>query len=181
MKCGIHQPNLASWFPFFWKMEHSDIFVVMINCQFEKNGYQNRANIGDKWWTVPVTSGKVDIKDKKYCNGISLVDANMHLILGWAKILGIDTSKVHFDFPTTKTGTDRLIEICKRFECDEYLTNSDSTDKYLDEKKMNDNYIEVVKYDIPKQFKKSIYDMFNESGVEMVQKLIKRDFIKCRA
>ena len=176
-KIAIHQPNLLSWCPFFYKMHKADIFVILINCQFEKNGFQNRALVKEKWWTLPVVNGTCDIKDKFYTNGNKLIDVNMPLIIGFAKLLGINTSKIHYDFPAESKGkTERLIEICKRFDCDQYLTNSDAKKKYLDEKLMNENGIEVVDCDVPNQFKKSLFEMFEQNGIEGTIKILNKEF-----
>lgn len=176
-KIAIHQPNLIPWFPFFYKMQQADIFVLMINCQFEKNGFQNRALVKDKWWTSPVVGGTCEIKDKFYSNGNKLTDVNVPLIIGFAKLLGINTSKIHYDFPPTAEGkTERIIEICKRFDCDQYLTNPDAKEKYLDEKLMNDNAIEVIGCDVPNQFKKSLFEMFEINGIEGTIKILKKEF-----
>jgi hypothetical protein len=58
------------WFPYFRKIALSDIFVVMDNVQYQKNGLQNRNKIrnynGDFWLTIPVTGHLDDlIKYKK--------------------------------------------------------------------------------------------------------------------
>lgn len=180
MKIAIHQPNFFAWFPFFYKMSKADIFVIMIHCDFEKNGFQNRALVKGKWWSVPVTGGTMAIKDKHYSNGSKLIDVNVPLIIGFAKALGINTSKIHYDFPTDTKGTDRIVEICKRFKCDQYLTNPDATEKYLDEKKMNENGIEVVACDVPKEFKKSLPEMFESHGIDGTVKILNKDFSKCR-
>src|SRR3990172_8374539 len=103
-KIAIHQPNFAPWLPFFAKIHQADIFVLMINAQFEKNGYQNRCSVNGKWWTKPVKSGNELIKDKQYVDGQKLYDVNIHWILAIAKTLSIDTSKIHIDFETKKTG-----------------------------------------------------------------------------
>ncbi len=174
MKIGIHQPNLIPWFPFFYKMAKSDIFVLMINCQFEKNGFQNRCNVKGEWWTAPVMSGTCLIKDKKYANGNSLSEVNVPLILGFARLLGIDTSKIHYDFATEKKGTERIIEICKMYKCDEYLTNPEAMDKYLDEKEMNNNAIEVVACDTP--YKKSLFEMFETHGIDGTAQLLYKNY-----
>jgi len=175
-KIAIHQPNLLPWFPYFYKMHKADIFVLMVHCQFEKNGFQNRALVKDKWWTLPVVNGNVTIKDKFYTNGNKLTDVNIPLILGFAKLLGINTSKIHHDFPSETRGTERIIEICKRFDCDQYLTNPEAMDKYLDEKMMNDAGIEVVACDVPKQFKKSLIEIFEECGIEGATKVLNKEF-----
>lgn len=177
MKIAIHQPNFIPWFPYFYKIQKADVFVVMINCQFEKNGYQNRANVFGEWWTQPVKSGKEPIKDKHYVNGEGLLDVNMLWILAICKTLGIDTKKIHFDFETEKGGTDRIIEICKRFECDQYLTNPEATEKYLDAKLMNENGIEIVPCET--SYKKHIFEMFKDFGIEGTVKILRKDFSPC--
>ncbi len=54
MIISIHQPNFMPWNPFFEKIQQSDMFVCLTQCQFEKNGYQNRFNFNDKWYTMSV-------------------------------------------------------------------------------------------------------------------------------
>ena len=41
MKIAIHQPNFLPWYPFFQKIKEVDKFIILGNCQFEKNGFQN--------------------------------------------------------------------------------------------------------------------------------------------
>ena len=48
-----------------------DKFVILQNCQFEKNNFQNRFNIGDKWYTLSVNKGLEPIIKKKYVNPIN--------------------------------------------------------------------------------------------------------------
>jgi len=59
MKITIHQPSYLPWIPFLEKGLQSDIFVMLDNVQFEKNGEQNRNRIktpnGPTWLTVPVS------------------------------------------------------------------------------------------------------------------------------
>ena len=57
MKIAIHQPNFMPWYPFFQKVESADIFVILSNCQFEKNNFQNRFNIDDRWYTMSTNKG----------------------------------------------------------------------------------------------------------------------------
>lgn len=64
MIVAIHQPNYLPWLGVFSKIACSDIFVLLDNVQFEKNGYQNRVKIktqaGGTWLTIPVnTAGKL--------------------------------------------------------------------------------------------------------------------------
>ena len=58
----IHQPNFIPWYPFFQKMEQSDIFIMLGHCQFEKNGFQNRFQINNAWNTLSVKKGKENIE-----------------------------------------------------------------------------------------------------------------------
>ena len=56
---AIHQSQYLPWLPYFEKVVCSDIFVILDNVQFQKNGVQNRNQIktaaGKTWLTVPVT------------------------------------------------------------------------------------------------------------------------------
>jgi len=56
LKVGIHQPNYLPWLGFFYKMANSDIFILLDNVQYEKNGPTNRVKIktpqGNSWLTL---------------------------------------------------------------------------------------------------------------------------------
>lgn len=58
--CAIHQPNFAPWLGFFYKITHSDTFVLLDSAQYSKNNLINRNRIktpqGELWLTVPVLS-----------------------------------------------------------------------------------------------------------------------------
>ncbi len=58
MKIAIHQPEHLPYLGFLYKMSQSDIFVLLDDVQFQKNGFQNRNRIktsqGPQWITVPV-------------------------------------------------------------------------------------------------------------------------------
>ena len=75
MRVSIHQPNFVPWYPFFQKIKEVDIFVILKECQFEKNGYQNRFNFNDKWYTMSVKKGLEPIRDKVYID-----PKNMHIL-----------------------------------------------------------------------------------------------------
>ena len=55
---GIHQLHYLPWLRYFEKIARSDVFVVLDNIQFNKNGWQNRnkvkAQAGVTLLTVPV-------------------------------------------------------------------------------------------------------------------------------
>lgn len=58
MRIAIHQPNYLPWLGYFYKMAKSDIFVLLDNVQYEKNGYTNRCQIKtsqcQSWLTLPI-------------------------------------------------------------------------------------------------------------------------------
>ncbi len=56
------------WLPFFKKIESVDRFIILENCQFEKNNFQNRFNIGSDWYTMSVNKGLEPIVNKIYVN-----------------------------------------------------------------------------------------------------------------
>lgn len=58
MIVGIHQPHYLPWLRYFEKIARSDVFIVLDDVQYEKNGFQNRNKIktpqGPTLLTVPV-------------------------------------------------------------------------------------------------------------------------------
>ncbi|MBI2423971.1 MAG: WbqC family protein [Candidatus Hydrogenedentes bacterium] len=58
MLVGIHQLHYLPWLRYFEKIARSDVFIVLDNIQYNKNGYQNRNRIkgpeGGVLLTVPV-------------------------------------------------------------------------------------------------------------------------------
>jgi hypothetical protein len=58
MICGIHQLHYLPWLRYMEKIARSDIFVILDDAQFNKNGWQNRNKIkcptGWCYLTVPV-------------------------------------------------------------------------------------------------------------------------------
>jgi hypothetical protein len=176
MKIAIHQPNLWPWFPYFYKMHRADIFVLLTECQFEKNGYQNRARIAGKWWTMPVRGGLEPIKEKMTFHGIKVADLSEAWVRTMAATLGIDPKKIRRDFPTTQKGTDRIIEICRHFKADTYLTNPDAGQKYLDEEAMRAAGIKIEYVDTP--HKRHVFELFHECGVQNTIDLLYREYPK---
>lgn len=151
MVVSIHQPNFCPWYPFFEKMQRSDVFVILGHCQYEKNGFQNRFEC-DGWNTMSVNKGLEPIVDKKYVNHIadwnkitakyphlkqfddcisdSLYKTNVNIIRKTAKLLKLNTT-IAYDYRTNLTGTERLVSLCKLYGADTYLSGS-SGKKYLD-------------------------------------------------
>lgn len=58
MLCAIHQLHYLPWLRYFHKIAVADVFVVLDDIQFNKNGWQNRNKIKtkDEWMylTIPV-------------------------------------------------------------------------------------------------------------------------------
>jgi len=168
MRVSIHQPNFVPWYPFFQKIKEVDKFIILKECQFEKNGYQNRFNFNDKWYTMSVKKGLEPIRDKVYidpknnwdkiknslpkyksildemdkCIGENLAATNFCIIANFCEMLGIDT-ELEVDQPTNLVSTERLLDICKSWGATEYLSGIGGKD-YLDVKLFNDNGIKVV-------------------------------------
>lgn len=72
MLITIHQPEHMPWLGFFNKMNNADVIILLDNCPFRKNYYQNRNRIrgssGLDWITVPVVKKALThtlIKDVK--------------------------------------------------------------------------------------------------------------------
>lgn len=55
MTLSIHQPQYIPWIPYFSKIYHSDIFVLLDHVQFQKNGLQNRNYIFNKKEEIRLT------------------------------------------------------------------------------------------------------------------------------
>ena len=168
MRVSIHQPNFVPWYPFFQKIKEVDIFVILKECQFEKNGYQNRFNFNDKWYTMSVKKGLEPIRDKVYidpknswdkiknslpeyksilnecdkCISESLLETNYCIIDKFCNMLDIDTL-LEIDYPTHLKSTNRLVDICVQYGATEYLSGTGGKD-YLDVKLFNDNGIKVL-------------------------------------
>jgi hypothetical protein len=63
MRVAIHQPNFLPWLGYFYKLARADIFVLLDDVQFIKEGFVHRNYIktcqGKQWLGVPVcTKGR---------------------------------------------------------------------------------------------------------------------------
>lgn len=181
----IHQPNFIPWYPFFQKMEQSDIFIMLGHCQFEKNGFQNRFQINNAWNTLSVKKGKENIVDKKYINHNhdwikikkrlfehlpvlnqlddciceNLYETNYNIILKLRDMLNIKT-KVVEDMPTTLNSTERLVMLCKKYGATTYLAGQGGK-SYLDKSLFDREGINVVYQE--NLYKKHTLEYLNET------------------
>lgn len=186
MILSIHQPNFFPWYPFFQKIEQSDCFVLLGHCQFEKNNYQNRFHINEKWMTLSVNSGLDDIINKKYvnyekdwrsikdkipkykkilenfddCMGENLYETNFNIIERTCNILEIKT-KLLKDFSTNNKSDDRLIEICEYYNSNCYLSGPTGKD-YMNIEKFNNKNINVIFQNTENTIKKPILEVLYE-------------------
>jgi hypothetical protein len=55
MIVSIHQPQYIPWIPYFSKIQQSDVFVLLDDVQYQKNGLQNRNYILTQNGTVRLT------------------------------------------------------------------------------------------------------------------------------
>jgi len=176
MRIAIHQPNFFPYYPFFQKMAEVDLFVIMVNCQFEKNNYQNRFEYNG-WNTMSVNSGLEPIIDKRYINPYqdwkkivgrydklkrfsscingSLAITNVSIIKDIAKELGIRT-EIKLDYETELKGTDRLVDLCNNYGATEYISGVSGAN-YLELDKFKD--IKVIFQDKSKMINKPIIEL----------------------
>lgn len=168
MIVSIHQPNFFPWYPFFQKMENSDVFVILQNCQYEKNNFQNRFNLDERWYTMSVNKGLEPIVDKRYVNYVkdwstikkslhtyrnvldmfddciqeNLAATNLCIIQKIHSLLNLKT-KIVEDHPTELSSTERLVDLCKRHKATTYFAGS-SGSSYMDLTLFESNNIRVI-------------------------------------
>jgi len=163
MRITIHQPNFVPYSGFFDKMAAADMLIIMHHCQWEKNNYQNRFNVGALWNTMSTNRSLQPINEKIYlsptqdweriikrypklkvfnpCITPKLYITNAAIIKVAAQQLGIKTH-MGSDFPTALTRTERLVEICKAYKATTYVSGP-SGNKYLDVKLFEQAGIQV--------------------------------------
>lgn len=187
MKISIHQPNFMPWYPFFQKIIGSDIFVILQHCQFEKNNFQNRFNVADKWHTMSVNKGLESIIDKRYINHIKdwnkikinlsqydlnvfdgciydeLAKTNINIILKIIEILDIKT-KIVYDYKTELKSSERLIDLIHNYDCDTYLSGAGAR-KYLNIEDFEKNNIKIL-------FQDDIQNIVKEPIIKIIKKYV---------
>ena len=88
----IHQPNFVPWYPYFQKIQQADVFVLLGHCQFEKNGYQNRFYLKDKWNTLSVKKGLDPILEKYYVDPLKDWNTIKNRLFEYKNILSVKNS-----------------------------------------------------------------------------------------
>lgn len=114
------------------------------------------------------------IADKMYLNGSNLATTNINLIKGFMGVFGMPVDKIVYDTPTELTGTNRIIKICQDNGCDEYLTNPDAENKYLDISIMEKAGIKVIPFTVTNDYKISLFEAFEKWGIEGTTKMIRK-------
>ena len=169
MIVSIHQPNFMAWYPFFKKVQEADVFVILSNCQYQKNGDQNRFTIDGQRYTMSVNGSFDLISNKKYINykkdwnkiktnlsgryrkeleyfdpfiSDSMAQTNSDIINEIVRLLGIKT-KIEYDYPTDLCGTDRLLDICKKYGASVYLSGKSGVN-YLEKEKFYNENISII-------------------------------------
>lgn len=174
------------WEPFFDKCESSDVFVLLGHVQFEKNNFQNRFMLDGRWQTLSVRQGTETIREKKYVQAEvdwhriksriprhaetlstfdkhiseSLWSTNTEIISDILQRLNIEV-QIEFDFPTELKATDRIIELCQRFEANTYLSGPSGAN-YLDAKRFEKAGITLEFYENKRVTSNSILERLSE-------------------
>jgi hypothetical protein len=149
MILSVHQPAFMPWYPLFQKINESDLFIFQSHCQYQRRGFQNRFEINGKWHTMSVKKADVKtlISDIEYsdaymdwkkiknqlpqyrqkleyfdhCISDNLAKTNQAIIATICDKLDIDT-KISYDYKTSLLSTERLIDLCIKFNADTYLS-----------------------------------------------------------
>ena len=157
MILAAHQINLFPFEGIAEKARASDVFVLLGQVQFSPGNYHNRFHQGGRWFTLSVHRGLEPLVEKRYadpfadferikrrmgpryasllsefddCISEQLAETNGAIIWRLFRKLGIGV-EIAWDWPTDLRGTDRLVDLCKRFGADRYLSGP-SGPKYLD-------------------------------------------------
>lgn len=74
---SIHQSQFAPWLPYYYKILRSDVFIIMDDVQFQKNGVQNRNTVkspeGEVYVTIPVfASMTTPINEARIANRLAV-------------------------------------------------------------------------------------------------------------
>lgn len=61
IRVSSHQPSFFPWAGYWSKVQASDLLIMSAGVKFDYAGYQNRVQIDEFWWTLPVEG---DAKNK---------------------------------------------------------------------------------------------------------------------
>lgn len=164
MTISIHQPNFCPRASYFEKIAASDLFVIMGHCKYSSSAFQNRFNVGDKmhnmvvaddgqlivetgyknhtrdWEKIINTYPSLSIFSNRICHSLYITNAT--IIIDTCRKLNITTT-IKSDHYTHLKGSERLINLCKTFNADRYLSGI-SGRNYLDLDMFKREGIEVV-------------------------------------
>jgi hypothetical protein len=126
----IHQPEYLPYIGFFERLAASDVFVILDDVGYQKNGFINRNKIktekGPKWITVPVVGRSPNLKIKEV-----LIDNSKNWASSqWGSIISNYSKAPHF-----KEYSDFFEEIFKKkwnSICDLDIYLIENINKFLD-------------------------------------------------
>ncbi len=156
MVVSIHQPNFFPYEGVIDKIRRSDVFVVLCQAQFSPGNYHNRFGLDGRWFTMGTDSALTRLCEKRYSRpaedwakikrrltrhaeiaakfddliGPHLARTNTAIAERICAMLGIRTT-VAADWETPLRGTDRLVDICRKFGATTYLSGQ-SGPSYLE-------------------------------------------------
>ena len=168
MILSAHQPNFMPWSSYFEKLFRADIFISLDHAQFVKGNYHNRFLHLDRWYTMSVKSGLRPISECSYANPLedwaalkrklpdfagvfslfddavcdSVADTNFSIIERSLSLSMRSKPLVARETKSTLRATDRIVQLCKEYEADTYLSGP-SGKKYLEVDKFRENGIKL--------------------------------------
>ena len=223
MIIAIHQPNYLPWLGYFYKMAKSDIFILLDNVQYEKNGLTNRVKIktpqGPFWFTLSIKrkfpqlikEAELIIYSKEKKKHLKTIEfnykkaeyfdflfpelkeilekdwqylsyLNIELIELLKEKLGIKAKlEISSNYNVPGKSTDLLVNLCKKFNADIYLSGRGG-EKYQDEEKFKEaniklNYTQFVHPTYPQLWEDftpglSIIDLILNCGPKSLEILL---------
>ena len=92
----IHQPEYLPYIGFFQRLARADVFVILDDVGYQKNGFINRNKIkterGEKWITVPVIGRSPNLK----INEVLIDNSKNWGASQWGSIVSVYSGAPHF-------------------------------------------------------------------------------------
>src|SRR5579884_3120031 len=147
MKVAIHQPHYLPWLRYAAKLMLADVFVLLDDVQYTKNGWQNRNRIkhatGWMYLTVPVSAHHGD----RICDVAIAGDRwrGQHwrsLQSAYARSPYFRDHRAFFEDLYGRR-SERLVRICQRLGATEYLSGVYAAQNHLDAHAFRGSGVEV--------------------------------------